>query len=147
MSIELNGTGVWSTELRYGDPVAVAAAAAELVELGYTALWVPDVGGPMFDALDLLLRATRTVSVATGILNVWQHTPQEVGAWWHDLDAGPRSRVVLGRAEHQPRADRGRPLHPSAREALTRPRPELTLVAGQHRQRRSHYAPAARRPR
>ena len=40
----LSGTGVWSPELRYGDPAEIADLAAELESLGFSALWMPDVG-------------------------------------------------------------------------------------------------------
>ena len=46
--------------LRYGDPAAAADAAAELESLGYSALWVPDVGGDVFGAVENLLGATTT---------------------------------------------------------------------------------------
>jgi hypothetical protein len=47
----LTGVGVWSNQLRYGNPSESADAAAELDDLGFTALWIPDVGGPVFDAI------------------------------------------------------------------------------------------------
>ena len=53
--MELTGTGVWSHELRYGDPGEVRDAAAELESLGYTAAWIPDVGGDLFTPLAHLL--------------------------------------------------------------------------------------------
>lgn len=57
--MELTGIGVWSSQLRYGDPSESAETAAELEELGFTALWIPDVGGPVFDAVQRLLAATK----------------------------------------------------------------------------------------
>lgn len=45
---------------------------------------MPDVGGPLFEDLDRLLQAS-TVTIATGVLNVWQHEPIDVGRWWHGL--------------------------------------------------------------
>jgi probable F420-dependent oxidoreductase len=92
----LGGVGVWSMDLRYGDAAEIPDAAAELEALGYTALWVPDVGGPTFYALDVLLRATTTVTVAAGILNIWNHTAQDVADWWHALPEHSRDRVLLG---------------------------------------------------
>lgn len=74
---ELTGTGVWSSALRYGDPSAAADAAAELESLGYDAMWLPDVGGDLFASIDNLLGATSTVTVATGILNLWLHDAEE----------------------------------------------------------------------
>ncbi|QYC40907.1 Luciferase-like monooxygenase [Nonomuraea coxensis DSM 45129] len=76
--MDLSGVGVWSHHLRYGDPGEAAEAAAELEELGYRALWVPDTGGPVFEAVGNLLTATRRTVVATGILNLWMHDPADV---------------------------------------------------------------------
>ena len=59
-------------------------------------LWIPDVGGPVFEALDRLLDATTSIVVATGILNVWAHAPEETSTWWDGLDEGRRRRVMLG---------------------------------------------------
>ena len=63
--------------LRYGDPAEAATLAGELEGLGYSALWIPDVGGDVFGPLGNLLGATSTATIATGILNVWMHTPDE----------------------------------------------------------------------
>jgi probable F420-dependent oxidoreductase len=96
MTEKLSGRGVWSAELRFGDAAQIVDAAAELESLGYSALWVPDVGGPLFQDLNRLLQATTTVTIATGILNVWQHEPSDVGRWWHALPEDHRRRLLLG---------------------------------------------------
>ena len=44
----LTGTGIWSGNLRYGDAGRAAELATELEGLGYSALWIPDVGGDVF---------------------------------------------------------------------------------------------------
>jgi probable F420-dependent oxidoreductase len=93
---KLGGLGVWSQELRFGNPAEVIDAAAELETLGDSALWVPDVGGPLFEDLNRLLEATNTVTIATGILNVWEHEPSDVGKWWQALPEGHRRRLLLG---------------------------------------------------
>jgi probable F420-dependent oxidoreductase len=90
------GTGIWAVALRYGDPDEIAEAAAELESLGYTALWVPDFSGDVFGALDQLLAATSTITVATGVMNIWLETPEATNAWWAGLSADRRSRVLLG---------------------------------------------------
>ena len=92
----LAGTGVWAHELRYGDPGEIADLAAELEGLGLSALWVPDVGGDLFGSLDTLLAATSSTVIATGILNVWMHTPAETGAWRAGLDDADQQRLLLG---------------------------------------------------
>ena len=89
--------GIWSLELRFGDRAEAADAAAELEELGFSAIWIPGgVGGDLFGDVERLLSATQRAVIATGILNIWKHTPQEVGQWWGSLSDDRRSRALLG---------------------------------------------------
>jgi probable F420-dependent oxidoreductase len=92
----LSGTGVWAGQLRFGDPGEIADAAAELDDLGYSALWVPDVGGDVFGALRRLLAATQRAVAATGILNIWMHEPQAVAEGRAELVGEYGERVLLG---------------------------------------------------
>jgi probable F420-dependent oxidoreductase len=116
--VSLSGIGVWSHHLRYGDPAESADAAAELESLGYTAVWIPDVGGPVFDAVEHLLGATETMVVATGILNLWMHTPEDTAAAYARLTAEHGERFLLGiGVSHAPLIDAteaGRYRHPLA---------------------------------
>jgi probable F420-dependent oxidoreductase len=96
MTTPLGSTGIWSGMLRYGDPAAAAAAASELEALGFSALWIPDVGGDLFTPLANLLAATSSVTIATGILNVWMHTPEEAAAQHARLTAEHGSRFLCG---------------------------------------------------
>jgi probable F420-dependent oxidoreductase len=106
METRLSGTGIWSSALRYGDAAGAAAHAAELEALGYTALFVPDVGGDVFDVVANLLGATSTTTVATGILNVWMHTAAETAAQHAALTSeyGPRFLCGIG-ISHRPLID------------------------------------------
>ena len=93
----LGRVGIWSLELRFGDRAEAADAAAELDDLGYSALWIPGgVGGDITGDLDRLLDATGRVTIATGILNIWKHEPAEIAAWWQALPEAKRERVLLG---------------------------------------------------
>jgi probable F420-dependent oxidoreductase len=107
MTTPLLSTGVWSGTLRHGDPSEIASAAAELESLGYGTLWIPDVGGDVFGAVRNLLGATTTAVVATGILNLWMHTPEETAAQHGILTSqyGPRFLVGIG-VSHAPLIDR-----------------------------------------
>ncbi|MFD0684449.1 TIGR03620 family F420-dependent LLM class oxidoreductase [Actinomadura fibrosa] len=108
--MDLSGVGVWSQELRYGDAAEAADAAAELEELGYAAMWVPDVGGPLFDAVGNLLAATRRAVVATGILNLWMHEPADAAAAFAALTAEHGDRFLMGiGVSHAPLIDSGEP--------------------------------------
>lgn len=87
MGIELGRVGIWQRELRFHDDRGAAAdAAAELEDLGFSALWVPDAGGDVLGVVEELLAATRTVAVATGILNIWMHDPPDVVAGWERIE-------------------------------------------------------------
>jgi probable F420-dependent oxidoreductase len=104
--MELTGVGVWDAQLRFGDPAEAAEAAVELEELGYHALWIPDVGGPVFDAVGQLLQATRQIPIATGILNLWMHSPTDVAAGYAALTAAHGDRFLLGiGVSHAPLVD------------------------------------------
>jgi probable F420-dependent oxidoreductase len=93
---KLDGVGVWSAGLRYGDASAAADAAAELEASGYSALWVPDVGGDLFGAVGNLLGATSSVTIATGILNLWLRTAEETAQHYHDLTGTHGERFLVG---------------------------------------------------
>src|SRR5882762_4616622 len=92
----LRGTGIWSGALRFSDPAAIADAAAELEELGYSCLWIPDMGGDVFGAVRHLLESTRKLTVATGVLNLWVHSPDETAAAYHRIQADHGDRFLVG---------------------------------------------------
>jgi probable F420-dependent oxidoreductase len=108
--MDLSGVGIWSNQLRYGDSAESAEAAAELEELGYTALWIPDIGGPVLDSVDHLLSSTKQVVVATGILNLWMHEPSDVAARYASLTKTHGDRFLLGiGVSHAPLIDTREP--------------------------------------
>jgi probable F420-dependent oxidoreductase len=94
--MDLSGIGIWSSQLRYGDTAEAAEAAAELDQLGFSALWIPDVGGPVLDSVDHLLSSTKRAVIATGILNLWMHDPSDVAARYASLTATHGERFLLG---------------------------------------------------
>ncbi|KUI34471.1 LLM class F420-dependent oxidoreductase [Mycobacterium sp. IS-1590] len=108
--MDLAGVGIWSSQLRYGDQGQAAEAAAELEELGFTALWIPDVGGPVLDSVEHLLSATKRVVIATGILNLWMHEPADVAARYAALTESHGERFLLGiGVSHAPLIDSKEP--------------------------------------
>ena len=113
MTRPLVGIGVWSGVLRSADVHETAAAAAELEALGYSALWIPDVGGDVFGAVGNLLAATTTTTIATGILNLWMHAADETAAQHAALTSvhGPRFLVGIG-ISHAPLIDSNRSTAP-----------------------------------
>src|SRR5262245_15773648 len=109
--MDLSGVGIWSHQLRYGDKAQSADAAAELDELGYTALWIPDVGQtPVLDSVGHLLSATNDIVVATGILNLWMNEPADVAASYASLTAAHGDRFLMGiGVSHAPLIDSTEP--------------------------------------
>jgi probable F420-dependent oxidoreductase len=98
VGVNLTGTGIWSAQLRrHVDRDEVADAAVELEELGYAALWLPG-GDPAtaLDALSGLLRATSSVTVASGILSIWMHDPEVLAAQRAELSDSSEGRFLLG---------------------------------------------------
>ena len=95
--MQLGPIGIWSGPLRRGDPGEVAEAAAELDQLGYAAVWIPGgAGGDVLGDAGRLLQATRHMVVATGILNVWMHDPDDVAAGHAALTGEHPGRFLLG---------------------------------------------------
>jgi probable F420-dependent oxidoreductase len=102
--MELGRVGIWSGQLRRADPSAITEAAAELDELGFGAIWIPGGhGGDVFGDVARLLAATSSTTVATGILNVWMHTPEETATGHAALTAEHPGRFLLGLGvSHEP---------------------------------------------
>jgi len=94
--VELNGIGIWSGDLRFGEEGERHDAAAELEQLGYSALWIPEFGGDVFGALRDLLEPTSTIVAATGVLNLWMHTVDDVGKGFAALEGDHPGRGLLG---------------------------------------------------
>jgi probable F420-dependent oxidoreductase len=105
-----HGTGIWSGHMRYGNAGLIAESASELEELGYRAIWIPDVGGDVLGSVELLLRSTAGIGVATGILNIWMQDPTEVARRRASWSEAWQDRFVLGLgASHAPLIDHEHP--------------------------------------
>jgi probable F420-dependent oxidoreductase len=89
--------GVWSPQLRDGDPRAVAEAAAELEEIGFGAIWVPGrEHDDLEERLHLLLSSTERITVATGIVSIWTHPASATAALQARLTSEFPGRFLLG---------------------------------------------------
>jgi probable F420-dependent oxidoreductase len=83
-------TRTWPT-----DPGESRDAAAELEELGFTALWL-GVSMADLELPEALLSATSSLAVATGIVSVWDAPPAELAAAYHRVAGKFPSRFLLG---------------------------------------------------
>jgi probable F420-dependent oxidoreductase len=107
--MQLGKIGIWTSYRAIGEHNA--GVAAKLVEdLGFGTFWLG--GSPHLPALRPLLDATERITVATGILNVWQNEPGQVAAAHAELTREPPSRVLLGVGIGHPEAtsDYAKPL-------------------------------------
>ena len=84
----LGRIGIWRRH------VEGAEGLAELEELGYGTLWLGVSPGPA-DVRPFLER-TSTLTIATGILNVWRHDPADVAAAHGRLNDEFGGRFLLG---------------------------------------------------
>jgi probable F420-dependent oxidoreductase len=71
-----------------------AGAVAEMEALGYGALWLG--GSPSVQEAVPFLEASSAMTIATGILNVWQHDPADVAAAHAEVRAAFPGRFLLG---------------------------------------------------
>jgi probable F420-dependent oxidoreductase len=95
--MNIGRVGIWSMALE-AQPLSVAReAAAELDELGFPALWVPEaLGKEVMSHAALLLAATRRMVVATGIANLWARDATAMVNAQRTLTEGFPERFLLG---------------------------------------------------
>ncbi|MDT0309290.1 LLM class F420-dependent oxidoreductase [Streptomyces sp. DSM 44917] len=94
---DLGAYGVWTGVLLSQDAERVAllpGVGRELEKLGYGTLWLG--GGPGVDRAEPVLAATSRLTVATGILSIWDWEPAEVAGEYHRVQAAHGGRFVLG---------------------------------------------------
>src|SRR5271170_329796 len=92
----LNKLGIWAGLDRCS--AADAAAFAKRVEAwGYGALWIPEaIGREVFAASAWLLANTSTLTVASGIANIYARDPVSAGAAQMGLNEQSGGRFLLG---------------------------------------------------
>jgi probable F420-dependent oxidoreductase len=102
--MKLGRLGIWRSR-RHG-----TQGLDEIEALGYSVFWIG--GSPSTDDARPYLDATSAMTVATGILNVWQHAPADVAAGHAAVTAEFPGRFLLGIGIGHPEAtsDYTRPL-------------------------------------
>ena len=95
--MEIGRIGVWTFEFEQQPWSAVAEAAAELDELGYSAIWFPESRGREVMAQSaLLLGATRRAVIAPGIANLYARDAVSMAAGQRTLCEAFPGRYLLG---------------------------------------------------
>ncbi|HEY2100168.1 MAG: hypothetical protein QOC67_4575 [Pseudonocardiales bacterium] len=89
--------GIWTGALDTVPASRSRELAAELEELGYGAVWLPEVAGrDPFVHLALILSATRTLIGATGIANIWARDAVATSGAVKGLTEAFPERMLLG---------------------------------------------------
>src|SRR5580698_1344011 len=89
--------GVWTGALDYVPTSGVRELASELEELGFGAVWLPEVAGrDPFVTLTHLLSATERIVGATGIMNIWARDAIAMSCGVRALTEAFPDRVLLG---------------------------------------------------
>lgn len=71
--------------------------AAAVEDAGFGALWLSGGGAPgTFPAVKEALAATRTLPVATGVVNIWVETPEAATEAWQTMEEEFPRRFYLG---------------------------------------------------
>ena len=95
--IDIGTYGIWTAQLDMQPSARAREHAAEIQELGFGALWVPEtvLREPFLHAA-LLLEATTTLKVATGIVNRYGRDAVTCNAGMETLNEAYPGRFLLG---------------------------------------------------
>jgi probable F420-dependent oxidoreductase len=96
--MDLGRVGCWQSEFVTEPAVNVRAAAAELEELGYGALWFPEplIAKECFVASTIALAATEKIKVGTGIANLWARDAMTMATGERTIAEAFPGRFILG---------------------------------------------------
>jgi probable F420-dependent oxidoreductase len=102
--MDLGPVGIWTFALDLQPVARAREVAAELEDLGYGAVWVPDAVGrdPLVHAA-LLLGGTDRIAIGTGIAQIYGRDPMTMTGGWKTISEAFPGRFVLGLGvSHQP---------------------------------------------
>jgi probable F420-dependent oxidoreductase len=94
---QLGRIGIWTRQFEDHPAAQAQAAAAELEQLGYGAIWFGEAAGrEALTHAGLLLAATRRIAIATGIANIYARDPVTMACAEKTLGEAYPNRFVLG---------------------------------------------------
>ena len=95
--MDVGRVGIWTAQLDLQPAARAREAAAELDELGFGALWIPEaVGREPISHAAVLLDATERMVVASGIANIFSRLPGVAAAAQRLLADDSGGRFLLG---------------------------------------------------
>jgi probable F420-dependent oxidoreductase len=108
----LGPVGVWR-----GVDAVDAAMAVEIEQLGFGTIWQGSSPGADLVSAEWLLDATRSLHVATGIVNIWKSDAAELADSFHRIEARHPGRLLLGigSGHREATPERARPLDAMSR--------------------------------
>src|SRR5437762_13327802 len=104
----LGPIGVWSFELERMTAADEGRFAQEVETLGFRALWIPESLGSkeIFAHASILLAATKTLIIASGIANIWARDPVAMSNGARTLQEAYGDRFLCGLGvSHKPTID------------------------------------------
>ncbi len=87
-----------------GEADLTESLASTVEQLGYSAIWIGGSPGGDLASAERLLAATRSLTVGTGIVNIWKDDPATVAASFHRLETRFPNRFLLGIGVGHPEA-------------------------------------------
>jgi probable F420-dependent oxidoreductase len=102
--MDIGSYGIWTFNLDMVPANQAVEHVAELDELGYGAVWIPEaVGREPFTSAALLLRGGRRIVVATGVATIYARDAMTTAAAQRTLAEAHPDRFLLGLGvSHQP---------------------------------------------
>lgn len=102
--MDIGRIGIWAYQLDLVPSKQAQEHVAELDELGFGALWIPEaVGREAFTSSALLLAGGERITIATGIASIWARDPMAMSAAHKTLTEAYPDRFLLGMGvSHQP---------------------------------------------
>jgi len=97
--VQLGPFGIWR-----GAPDLDERLAATVESLGYDTIWIGGSPDGELDLVDRLLAATTSLTVATGIVNIWKDEAQAVARSYHRIESRFPGRFLLGIGAGHPEA-------------------------------------------
>ncbi|MFI7543819.1 LLM class F420-dependent oxidoreductase [Actinoplanes sp. NPDC049599] len=102
--MKLTGLGLWTAQFDFQPAAVVRDTVQELEDLGYTSLWTGEnIGREPISQSGILLAATRRLTVATAVANLWARDPLSMTAAHHTLSEAYPGRFILGLGVSHPK--------------------------------------------
>jgi probable F420-dependent oxidoreductase len=96
MNLDIGPIGVWTPSQPWLNAPDAAEAAAELEDLGFSAVWLGGSPSGDLELPEALIRATRRLVVGTSVVNIWKEAATVVATSYHRIASTYPGRFVLG---------------------------------------------------